>query len=114
MINIEYRYKNQSKCFSYKMCKNIDEVIDWVNRFKNKQLEDHTEVDSIEEFNIIFENNNFVNWIKVHRKSFIHWNEFDIIIFVNDYPIGTLFEYNDINAFLKSYIKNREILKSES
>ena len=83
----------------------MEEVVDWLKRFQNKTLEDHTDVDNIEEIRITLEDEPIVKWIQIHRRSLIHWSIFDIIVIVNDYPLATINNYDDLITFLKIWVK---------
>lgn len=102
---IEYRYKGQLTCKSYHKCKSLAEVIDWVVRFKNLTLEDHTAPQDIEELRITLQELPIVKWIQVHRKGLKYWNDFDIVLIINDYPLGQIYTYNDLISFLQFFIK---------
>jgi len=106
-VLIEYRYKWHISIKSFTKKETIEEVIDWLERFQNKTLEDHTVVDSIEEIRITLEDEPIVKWIQIHRRSLKYWNIFDIELIINDYPLATIHNFGDLLSFLKFFIKEK-------
>jgi hypothetical protein len=111
MYLLEYKYKWQLSPRSYVKLNSIDEIIDWLSRFENHTLEDYIEINNINEIRIILKNSTIVFWIQLYRTEKVldcevckRWNDFEIVLITNDYPIGKLNSIKDICTFLKMII----------
>ena len=100
-MKIEYRYKWQEKCRSYTTCKNIEEMIDWLKRFRNNTLEDHTECGNIEEIRLILQETPYVGWIQMYKKI---WGQWEICLILNDSPIGQIFSFENVIIYLEKFL----------
>lgn len=106
---IEYKYKWQAQPRSYAKVNFLDEIVDWIERFQNHTLEDYVEVESINEIRITLKDSPFVFWIQLYRTEKTldcgtckKWNDFEIVLITNDYPIGKLNTIKDMCLFLRT------------
>jgi hypothetical protein len=105
---IEYKYKWQLTARSFCKVNSLDEIVDWLQRFQNKTLEDYVEIIGIDEIRITLKDSPIVFWIQLYRSDYTlecgtckRWNDFEIILITNDYPIGKLNTIKDVCVFLK-------------
>lgn len=98
MILEEHRYRWQTQCRSYSKFETINEVIDWWKRFNNYTLEDHIEIDNIDEIRITIKESPYCVWFQLIRNFS---KTFDITLIVNDYPYAKLFKSEDFGKFLE-------------
>ena len=98
---IEYRYRGQDSCKSFSKCNSVDEIVDWLKRFQNETLEDYVCYDEIEEIRLTLRETPIVFWIQLSREFS---KNFNIIIILNDSPIGQIYNVDDLLLLLREIL----------